>query len=291
MKSETKPKFNWRFEALGTYWEISSDRELLSYLCAAITNTVDSFDKTYSRFRSDSLVSNAALKGGAFSIPNEDEVLFEFYEKLYVLTDGKVTPLVGDTLEAAGYDAQYSLKPQLEPAKVPRYEDVVQRSGADFELSKPVMIDLGAAGKGYLVDRIVDTMLQAGHVNFIVDASGDMRVVGKRIETVGLEDPHNTRKVIGAIKLQDKALCASASNRRAWGDWHHVIDPSTSLPSKEVIATWVVADSAMLADGLATALFFTAPKTLAATYNYEYLRMHANGSIEYSEYFAKGVFK
>jgi thiamine biosynthesis lipoprotein len=64
----------------------------------------------------------------------------------------------------------------------------------------------------------------------------------------------------------------------------------TARPTRDVIATWVIADSAMIADGLATALFFTAPEKLAATYNYEYLRMHANGSIEYSEYFAKGVF-
>ena len=288
-KSETKPKLSWSFEALGTRWEIVSDKVIQPSLQERIEDYIEQFDATYSRFRTDSLVYQMSQYNGEYVLPEGSDEMFDFYDSLYELSNKKVTPLVGDTLSSAGYDKDYSLRPDDEIVKVPDYKNI-HRVGLDITLSMPTMIDIGAVGKGYLVDKIVELMRKNGHDSFVVDASGDIYCAGDRAEVVGLENPHDTKEIIGSVELTDKALCASAVNRRAWGDWHHVIDPSTSRPTNEVVATWVIADSTMIADGLATALFFTAPKKLAATYNYEYLRMHANGSVEYSEYFAKGVF-
>ncbi len=289
-KSETKLKPSWQFEALGTHWEVASNKVISPSLQKYILDYIGDFDATYSRFRIDSLVYEMSQKSGGYKLPESGSVLFDFYDDLYKLTQGKVTPLVGDTLNSAGYDRTYSLQPSSEVAKVPVYSGVVSRVGSIIELTQPTLIDIGAIGKGYLVDQIVEFMSAAGHDEFIVDGSGDMRTVGESVEVIGLEHPLSTDEAIGSIELRNRALCASAVNRRAWGDWHHVIDPATSRPTAKIIATWVIADSAMIADGIATALFFTSPKKLAGTYNYEYLRMHANGSIEYSEYFAKGVF-
>jgi thiamine biosynthesis lipoprotein len=60
--------------------------------------------------------------------------------------------------------------------------------------------------------------------------------------------------VIGVVDLVNRALCASAVNRRTWGEGlHHVIDGRTRKPTTEVVATWVIADDAATADGLARA--------------------------------------
>jgi ApbE family len=84
--------------------------------------------------------------------------------------------------------------------------------------------------------------------------------------------------VIGVANLQNRALCASAVNRRAWGNGlHHVLDARTGAPTTEVVATWVVASDAALADGLATALFFTGAHRLAETHRFAYVRMLADG--------------
>ncbi len=289
-KSATKPEFSWRFEALGTHWEIISTKEIASSLRAQITEYAETFDGAYSRFRTDSLVYNMSRETGVFTLPDGGDEIFNFYDTLYEITEGKMTPLVGDTLSSAGYDKDYSLVPENEISNVPQLQETVHRNVLRIELSHPTMIDIGAVGKGYLVDQLVKLMRQAKHDSFVVDGSGDMRVVGNRTEVVGLEHPDSIDEIIGTINLNNRALCASATNRRAWGEWHHVVDPVTARPTRDIIATWVIADSAMIADGLATALFFTAPEKLAATYNYEYLRMHADGSIDYSEYFAKGLF-
>jgi FAD:protein FMN transferase len=91
--------------------------------------------------------------------------------------------------------------------------------------------------------------------------------------------------------LRDRALCASAVNRRAWRDGlHHVLDARTGVPVRDVVATWVVADEAVTADGLATALFFSGADQLADVSRFEYVRMLADGSAEISPNFDGELF-
>lgn len=58
--------------------------------------------------------------------------------------------------------------------------------------------------------------------------------------------------------------------------------PATGLPTRAVIATWVTAPTALDADGLATALFFTEPARLAGSFDFEFARMRADGRVEFS---------
>ena len=89
---------------------------------------------------------------------------------------------------------------------------------------------------------------------------------------LGWSIPSTRNQAIGVVHLQDRALCASATNRRAWGNGlHHVLDASTGLPVKAVAATWVLARNALTADGLATALFLTDPSALAAEFEFDYV--------------------
>jgi thiamine biosynthesis lipoprotein len=60
------------------------------------------------------------------------------------------------------------------------------------------------------------------------------------------------------------------------------VDGRTGEPTSDVIATWAIAETALTADGLATALFFTAPRVLARAFTFSYVRMFASGRVEYS---------
>lgn len=80
----------------------------------------------------------------------------------------------------------------------------------------------------------------------------------RRASPGGLEHSFDPTRVVGVVELRGNALCASAVNRRAWGDdLHHIIDARTGTPVRDVLVTWVIADNATLANGLATALFLT----------------------------------
>jgi len=283
-------RHNYPFEVFGTQWAIETNSELDFSLKQTIQNRIDAFDKVYSRFRPDSLVTEISKTAGEYVFPADAKALFEFYKNIYALTAGKVTPLIGDVISRAGYDAHYSFKAQ--PQKpVEAWDDVLNWNGLTLTTTKPVLLDVGAAGKGYMVDilaAILDELLVSGYV---IDASGDLRHKGNSKNVVGLEHPLEPGKVIGAVEVSNRSLCASASNRRAWGEgMHHIFDPDELAPTKEIIATWVIADEAMMADGLATALFFVDAHRLSGAYDFEYVRMFADGSVQYSPYFKGKLF-
>jgi len=282
IKLNLMPKHSLSFEALGTQWVIETEAELRQNLIDRIYQRIQLFDTTYSRFQSKSLVSSMAKEKGSFTFPVDAGKLFALYRRLYDLTSGKVTPLIGEMMERAGYDATYSLQPK-DQRQLPLWDDVMEWNDPVLTTIQPIVLDVGAAGKGYLVDIICNLLDEDGMTNYIVDASGDLRHKGVMENRVGLEDPRDPAKIIGVIDIQNKSLCASATNRRSWGrGLHHIFDPHLAVPTKEIIATWVVADEAIVADGLATALFFAEPAVLATSYTFDYLRMHSDGSIDYS---------
>lgn len=286
--SKTKPKHSWQFEALGTLWQVETLLPLAADVKAQITVRIEAFDKTYSRFRDDSLVTKLAAAAGTYGFPEDAHELVAFYEQLYKATNGAVSPLVGGMLEQAGYDKEYSLRPgDIEP--VPAWDDAMTWNGRKVTTNRPLTLDFGAAGKGYMNDMVGELLEEAGHKVYAVDASGDVRVRGQN-EVIGLENPYDPASVIGAARVTDASICASASNRRVWADdWHHVVDPRTGKPVNDVVATWVIADTTMVADGLATALFFVSADKLAA-WDFEYVRLYANGTIERSTDFVGELY-
>ena len=96
--------------------------------------------------------------------------------------------------------------------------------------------------------------------------------------------------MIGVIPIQNRSICASAGNRRTWGNFHHIISPKTLQPIKHILSAWIVADTALIADGLATAIFFTSPKKLQKYYTFEYLLLFPDFHIEKSAGFHAELF-
>ncbi len=81
------------------------------------------------------------------------------------------------------------------------------------------------------------------------------------------------------------------ANRRAWGDGqHHIIDALTGQPTAAVVAAWALAPTALVADGVATALFFDPDPDLLRRHHVEYVRMYADGRVEHSPSFPGEVF-
>lgn len=288
--SNPKPKPKFTFEAIGTQWVIETPVSLDDALKTAISARIEKFDQTYSRFRSDSLVSEVAKQSGVFEFPQDSEVLVGFYETLYDATDGKVTPLIGRALAQSGYDADYSFV-RHKVDDVPRWDEVMAWQGSRLETSRPILLDFGAAGKGYLVDIIGELLKRSGVYEYVIDASGDIRHRGEEVDSIGLENPHDGSRVIGVMNLQNASLCASASNRRQWaGEMHHILDPDLRSPTRAIVATWVRAENTMMADGLATALFFTDGERLREKWDFEYVCLYANGKITHSHEFMGELF-
>lgn len=272
----------WQLDAIGTSWQVDTPEPLSADVTAEVLARIEQFDRAWSRFRPDSLVSAIAAEAGEWELPDEATDLLAFYDELHEATDGAVNPLIGRTLADLGYDAGYSLRPVPDPAPVPDWSSIRRMPGR-LRTTAPVVIDVGAAGKGLLVDLVAGII--GRHVDELtVDASGDLLHRGVAPIRVALEHPDDPRRAVGVVELAPRrALAASATNRRAWGEGlHHVLDARTGRPTTDVVATWVVADSCMLADGLATAHFLAPADELMARWAHEFVRMYADGRIEWS---------
>lgn len=286
------------FDAIGTSWEINTPSPLGQEIRDQVLEDVERFDAFYSRFRKDSLVSliAAVTDGGRFDFPAEAADMFDIYDRLHEATDGAVDPLVGRDLELLGYDSDYSLRANETalaalPSRRCTWSADVQRRGNTIETREPLVIDFGAVGKGLLVDLVSALMERAGHEDFVVDGGGDMRHRGLEPIEIGLEHPFDPTRVVGTTSLRNASLCASAINRRAWGDGlHHVLDGRTGRPTKGVVATWVMASDTATADGLATALFFATADRLTDRFDFSFARMFADGRIEFSDNFDGEIF-
>ncbi len=285
-------KNTFEFDAIGTKWVIDINQEISAEISAEtlqkIKERVDIFDKDYSRFREDSLVTKMSRQAGIFVLPGDADKMISLYKKMYDVTEGKVTPLIGQVISDAGYDVTYSLEPKkLTPAK--KWDEVMSWEEPNLVLKQAALLDFGAGGKGYLVDIVSGILEQEEIFSYCVDAGGDMRCQGQSL-TIGLEDPGDTSQVIGVVQLSNRSLCGSSGNRRAWANFHHIIDPDSLTSPREILAVWVVADTTLLADLLTTALFFTSPETLLKHFTFQYFILYPDYSIQKSGGFEVKMF-
>jgi thiamine biosynthesis lipoprotein len=282
---------HFSFDGIGTQWEISTPSPLSGEHRRGLLATVEMYDAAWSRFRPDSLLADAARSAGRFELPVESAALAELYSTLYRLTGGAMTPLIGGSLERLGYDADYTLHPGGAPIPAPRWEEVLDWQGTVLTTTAQVVIDVGAAGKGQLADLLSAQLLDGGCAEHFIDASGDLLNPGPDPVAVALEHPYDPTRAIGSVQLGAGALCASAANRRAWGDgFHHVLDGTTGAPVRSVVASWAMAGSAMVADALATALFFVDGPRLELEFDFAWLTAYSDGHAEYSADFEGVLF-
>lgn len=277
---------SWRFEAIGTSWEIVTEQPLPGDLRDEVEARIERFDREWSRFRPDSVVSSLAHDGGAVAAPEDAAPMLDALSELADATGGAVNPLVGGSLEALGYDAGYSLRDAGARAAPADWRRRLTWQDGRLALTGPAIIDVGALGKGRLVDIVRDLVCTAATGDVTVDAGGDLAVRG-RPQRVGLEHPFDPRRIIGVWEVTDAALCASATNRRAWPSatgtpLHHVLDARTGVPVRTIAATWAVALDAMTADAVATALFFDGGPRLAQEWGVAWVRMTTDGAVEWS---------
>jgi thiamine biosynthesis lipoprotein len=123
---------------------------------------------------------------------------------------------------------------------------------------KRLCLDLGGIAKGFAVDRAIDALEQYRISSAVVNAGGDMRVLGQHPEAVYIRDPHDPKTMIHAGELSDGAIATSGiyfskdlsidHNASALVDpWQHQSVMATNSFS-------VLASTCMLADGLTKVL-------------------------------------
>lgn len=284
------------FAAIGTTWRIDFFEPVspafIEEVMTEVHTRITIFDRVYSRFRDDSLVTAMSRAAGTYEFPPDATALFTLYRELYEITDGLVTPLIGQVLIEAGYDAQYSLIPK-ELHEPPRWEEAIEFIAPHtLIMKKPIMLDVGAMGKGYLIDLVSDVLWQRGLRAFCIDAGGDIlyRTPTQEPLEIALEHPGDAESAVGVVTLLNTSVYGSAGNRRTWADFHHIINPKTLRSPREISAVWTIAKTTLLADAMSTALFFVPGDQLRAKYSFEYLILYPDMSVQGTPNFPARLF-
>ena len=244
----------FEFDGIGTHWwcELLDRTSTDERLVAAVKSYVDVFDKSYSRFISSSLVG--CLNSGE-TIKNPPQELYDmltYAKQLFDDSDGAFNITVGGDLHAKGYGSR-------EQAARIWYEpwSHITLSPEQIGLPNGMTIDLGGFGKGWLIDKLGELFETQGYSHYLINGGGDMLIRSEEPITIQLEDPRDDTQAFGEIQITQGALAGSANTKRSWQyegkTYHHIIDPLGK--KNDVVGTFVTAESALIADSLATIIF------------------------------------
>ncbi len=148
------------------------------------------------------------------------------------------------------------------------YKDVsLDEETGQIWLRKPGMsLDLGGIAKGYAVDMAIEELQRMGISNAMVNAGGDLRVLGgnslNNSWVIGVQHPGAYPGLLCRLSLTDKAVATSGDYyRHSRPDLSHhlIIDPHRNKPARGSLSATVIANRALTADALATAAYILGP--------------------------------
>lgn len=233
-------------------------------------------DAKLSHYKETSEISKINQLGASRPQPvSEDtfeviEKSVEFYRESGGAFDITVFPLV----KAWGiFQGKYRLLSQQE------IEGILPLIGSDKlildRVSKKVgfktqgmAIELGAIGKGYACDRLLEFLKNHQIKNAHVDIGGNICVLGASDKEegwlIGIRNPMKPDEIFKTVLLKDRAIATSGNYENYFiGEYGkrytHILDPKTGYPVEKTIAVSVVASSGLIADALSTALFVLGP--------------------------------
>lgn len=144
----------------------------------------------------------------------------------------------------------------------------LELEGRTVRLRRPgVQLDLGAAAKGYAVDRAALRLQNLGVESGLIEAGGDIRYWGEKPDgsawSFGIQHPRNPGRYARAEDIGLPAIATSGDYERFFmydgRRYHHILDPGTGFPAMGTVSATVWARSALEADVLSTAVFILGP--------------------------------
>jgi len=138
-----------------------------------------------------------------------------------------------------------------------------------------VILDLGALGKGYGIERAVEFLRESGVTSALIHGGtstsyGIGAPPGEEFWKVAIERPlpgeSASNSLLAVVPLRDAALSVSAVWGKSFQDGvgiqGHVIDPRTGRPAGQAVLAAVSVGSATESDALSTALLALGPDQL-----------------------------
>lgn len=250
----------------------AEDREQATSAIAAASQEMRRIDREFTLYgkRTNGVKRfNASQPGTTVVLPKEADALLVRAMEIARASEGAFDPAIGGLTLLWGFSLP-------DPPKTPPPQQNLQQAlkGVSFlmirkqdegwmRMHAETKLDLGGMAKGYAVDRAVQILTSMGIRNAIVNAGGDLRAIGRRVDRawrIGIRHPRKPSEVIGWIEADGDVSVATSGDYQRFFMYHgkrlhHILDPKTGWPAGTAISATVIAKTAAEADAWATALF------------------------------------
>ena len=210
---------------------------------------------------------NASTPGAWVALPDEVAAVLNIALQVKQQSAGAFDPALGKLNLLWGFStdppASSPPAPDAIRAAIPPDHCIEHRGKRWRRTDARCLLDFGGIAKGYAIDRGIAILQQHGIQNAIINAGGDIRLIGRHGERpwrIGIRHPRRKNEVIARLNLQgDVSIVTSGDYERFYiyqgKRYHHLIDPKTGLPADKTESATVMAANATLADAWSTALF------------------------------------
>lgn len=266
---------------------------------------VDRLEKDMLSWRLDTselyLIQSASRQDGAALSEEMRELLQSCREVAqnargaFSVTVGALTRLWNMDEQAAAEKPVLPSKEEIENALAVCGEEKLRISDGRIFLEQGTMLDLGAVGKGYALDRIremLDGESPDRRISGVFSLGGSILTFGTKPDgsswKVAVVDPSATDKTVGYLELQGSWCVSTSGDYERFFEkdgvcYHHLLDPSTGYPAGSGLrSVTILSESGLLSDALSTACFVLGKEggmELAEKYGAGILTVDESGAI------------
>lgn len=246
--------------AFGSYWRLSMPAgDPGERLRAAVERVIESVDCTMSPYRADSEISrfNAARSTGWVAVTPATHGVVAAALSMAQRCGGAFDPTVGPLVARLGFGP-------ITGRRSGDHRQLALGAGVIRKADPDLSLDLCGIAKGHALDGIVAALDRAGLGSFLFELGGEVFARGHhpsgRPWQVAIEDPRADATGLAHLVALDGRAIATSGNKVNGYDvggrrYGHIVDPLTGSGIGTTLqSVSVMADRAMLADGLATGM-------------------------------------
>lgn len=257
-----------RFRAMGCPCELrlyGDDSANLEHALDRLQAEALRFERSYSRYRDDSVVGQANARAGsgqATPVDPETHAILSYADACYRESEGLFDTTSGIYrrlwhADAAGVPDQEAIDDVRSLVGWHR----VHWDERSITLPEVGMeIDLGGVVKEYAADALATLAVELGIRHGLVNLGGDLKVIGPHPDgspwQVGVTNPADRSGAIAVTQLLSGGIATSGSYERTFElggrSFSHIINPLTGWPADELKSVSVLAPQTLVAGSLAT---------------------------------------
>ena len=255
---------------------IAKDSDTVGKCIESALTQISKVDELMSDYKSDSEISKVNRDGFSKAVGVSQSTYMVLHKSIEFSkrTDGAFDITVGPLVELFRKAKSRQVLPTQEEIDNARLKVGFEKLKLDDEnwtvrfTVEGMKLDLGGIAKGYAVDKAVEVMQGRGAIGGMVDLGGDIRCFGAPFKgrdhwVIGLQNPKvnkdsNEDEVLLKLKITNGAVATSGDYQQFVeidGKRHsHIIDRKTGTSTQGLTSVTIIADNAIDADALATAV-------------------------------------